>query len=81
MTETDREEFIKVANKKFKITLGSIEHTHPELVSNLWNPEQYIDETIKPEMLPISRDYALSLVDAFLIHKVLELATQVDMED
>jgi len=81
LTKADRDEFIKVANKKFKITLDSIEHSHPELVRNLWNPEQYIDETIKPEMLPIDRDYAISLVDAFLIHKVLELANHVDMQD
>jgi len=81
LTKADRDEFTKVANKKFKITLDSIEHSHPELVRNLWNPEQYIDETIKPEMLPIDRDYAISLVDAFLIHKVLELATYVDMQD
>ena len=42
---------------------------------------EYIDEVIKPEMLPIDRDYAISLVESFLIHKVLELANEVDMED
>ena len=74
----DRKEFIDVANRKFEDTLQSIEHGHPELVRKLWNPEQYIEEVIKPDMLPIDRDYALSLVEAFLIHNVLELATTVD---
>ena len=43
-------------------------------------PEQYIEEVIKPDMLPIDRDYALSLVEAFLIHKVIELATEADKQ-
>lgn len=76
----DHKEFIEVANIKFEVTLQSIEHEHPELVRELWNPEQYIEEVIKPDMLPIDRDYALSLVEAFLIHKVIELATEVDEE-
>ncbi|TDO83572.1 hypothetical protein EV143_1016 [Flavobacterium chryseum] len=80
LTEADLKEFIEVANKKFEDTLQSIEHTHPEIVRKLWSPEQYIEEVIKPDMLPIDRDYALSLVEAFLIHKVIELATEVDKE-
>lgn len=78
LAEKDHKEFIKVANWKFDDTLQSIEHTHPELVRKLWNPEQYIEEVIKPDMLPIDRDYALSLVEAFLIHKVIELAAEAD---
>lgn len=74
----DYKKFIDAANWKFEDTLQNIEHEHPELVRKLWNPEHYIEEVIKPDMLPIDRDYALSLVEAFLIHKVLELATTVD---
>lgn len=81
LAESDLKEFINVANKKFEDALQSIEHSHPELVRKLWNPEQYIEEVIKRDMLPIDRDYALSLVEAFLIHKVIELATTVDKED
>ena len=77
----DHKEFIEVANRKFEDTLQSIEHAHPELVRKLWNPEQYIEEVIKPDMLPIDRDYALSLVEAFLIHNVIDLATEVDKQD
>lgn len=81
LAESDLKEFINVANKKLEDTLQSIEHAHPELIRKLWNPEQYMEEVIKPDMLPIDRDYALSLVEAFLIHKVIELATEADEQD
>lgn len=77
----DQAEFIEVANWKFEDTLQSIEHEYPELVRKLWNPEKYIEEVIKTDMLPIDRNYALSLVEAFLINKVLELASLVDEQD
>ncbi|MNY13477.1 hypothetical protein D3C86_1466100 [compost metagenome] len=80
LAEKDHKKFIELANRKFENILQSIEHEHPELVRKLWNPEQYIEEVIKADMLPIDRDYALSLVEAFLIHKVIELATKVDEE-
>jgi hypothetical protein len=76
----DRKEFIEVANRIFEDILKSIEHAYPELVRKLWNPEQYIEQVIKPDMLPIDRDYALSLVEGFLVHKVIDLATEVDKE-
>ncbi len=78
--EKDHKEFIEVADRKFEDTLQSIEHAHPELVRKLWNPEQYIEEVIKADMLPIDRDYALSLVEAFIIHNVIDLATEADRE-
>ncbi|MDR7208769.1 hypothetical protein [Flavobacterium piscis] len=78
--EKDHKEFIEVADRKFEDTLQSIEHAHPELVRKLWNPEQYIEEVIKADMLPIDRDYALSLVEAFIIHNVIDLATEADKE-
>lgn len=42
------------------------------------DPKEYIDEVFKPDMLPIDRDYALSLVETFLIHHVISLATEAD---
>lgn len=80
LSESDRKEFIEIANKKFENILETIEPTHPELVRKLWNPGKYIDEVLKPDMLPIDRDYALSLIDAFLIHNVIDLATETDKE-
>ena len=77
----DRKEFIEAANRKFEDILQSIEPTHPELVSKLWNPDQYIKEVIKPDILPIDRNYALSLIEAFLVHNVIDLATEVDKQN
>lgn len=74
----DRMEFIEVANKVFENILQRVESKHPELVRKLWNPDQYIDEVLKPDMLPIDRDYALSLIEAFLIHNVIGLAREAD---
>lgn len=64
------------ANWKFEDLLQMMEPKHPELVRKLWNPEMYIDQVIKPDMLPINRDYALSLIEAFLVHHFIELDTE-----
>ena len=75
----DRKEFIEAANEKFEDLVQMMEPEHPELVRQLWNPEHYIDEYIlKQDMLPIDRDYALSLVDAFLVHHFMALDIQAD---
>lgn len=36
----------------------------------------YIQEVLKPDMLPTDRDYALSLVEAFLIHHFISIDTE-----
>ena len=36
----------------------------------LWNIDDYVNSLITEDMLPISEDYALSLIDAFLVHHV-----------
>ena len=75
----ERLEFIKTANVVFEKVLSRIEPKYPDLVRKLWDAENYIDETLlKPEMLPIDHDYALSLIDAFLVHHVIELAVETD---
>lgn len=76
----DQAEFIEVANKVFENALNRIEHDHPESVRKLWNPNQYIEDVLKPDMLPIDRDYALSLIEAFVVHRVINLATEADDE-
>lgn len=75
----DRQEFIEVANRKFEDILQMMEPRHPELIRKLWNPEQYIDEfLLTQDMLPIDRDYALSLVEAFLIHHFIDLDAEAE---
>lgn len=79
LTEENRKEFIDEANRSFDRIMKRIEPDNPELTRSLWNTERYIDEELlKPEMLPIDRDYALSLVDAFLVGYVIQLAAQAD---
>ncbi|MHB1178103.1 MAG: hypothetical protein ACYCZO_07195 [Daejeonella sp.] len=75
---TDRNAAIKVANEKFEDLLQMMEPRHPRLMRKLWNPEQYIDKVLKPDNLPIDRDYALSLIEAFLVHHFMELDTEAD---
>ena len=73
-----RKEAIEIANSKFEDIMQTIGPTYPELVRKLWNPDQYIDEVLEPDMLPIDRDYAFSLVESFLIHHVIGLAAEAD---
>lgn len=79
MTGEDRKEFIKTANFSFDRIIERIEPGNPELTRSLWDVERYIDEEFLPDdMLPIDRDYALSLVDSFLVGYVIQLAAQAD---
>lgn len=79
LTGADRIEFLEVANERFEDVLKTIEPGHPELVRKMWNAEKYIDEVLfKPDMLPIDRDDALNLVDAFLVGHTIQLAVEAD---
>lgn len=69
-----RSEFIRVANEKFDEILQRIEYEEPGVLHQIWNADEYIDNILfKEDMLPINKDYALSLIDALLIHHVLKL--------
>jgi hypothetical protein len=75
----NRDLFIKSANSVFETVMWRMEPGHPEIVRKNWNPEFYIDKVLlKDDMLPIDHDYALSLIDAALVHYVLELAVRAD---
>lgn len=77
----DREQFIETANHVFEAVLDRIEAENPDGVRTLWNAEHYIDNVLLTEdMLPLSRSYALSLIDAFLVHHVIDLAVQADQK-
>ncbi|GGH27400.1 hypothetical protein FAZ19_18950 [Sphingobacterium alkalisoli] len=79
LTEEDRQEFIEAANRSFDRIMKRIEPDNPELTRSLWDAERYIDEELlRPDMLPIDRDYALSLIEAFLVHHVIGLAVKAD---
>ena len=79
LANDDREEFIKAANQSFERVFSCIEPHNPELTRSLWNPEKYIDEDILTlDRLPIDRDYALSMIDAFMVGYVIQLAADAD---
>ena len=79
--EPDRAEFVKAANCVFERVLERIEARHPDGTRDLWDAGHYVDKLLlREDMLPISRDHALSLVDAFLVHHVVSLATQADQQ-
>lgn len=79
LSQEDRKEFIETANEAFERILERLEPLHPESTRKLWDPEHYIDHVLLPEhRLPISREYGLSLIDAVLVHHVLQLAVEAD---
>lgn len=66
-----RLEFIEAAKAAFERVMDRIEPEDPELTRALWDPAYYVDQhALEEGMLPIDRDYALSLFDAFLPHYV-----------
>lgn len=79
LADDDREEFIKAANQSFERVFSRIEPDNPELTRSLWDAEKFIDEDIlTPDRLPIDRDYALSMIDAFMVGYVIQLAAEAD---
>ncbi|MXV50280.1 hypothetical protein GS399_04795 [Pedobacter sp. HMF7647] len=81
LTGANRKKFIETANSAFERVIERVEPEHPELVRELWNPEEYIDVfALKPDILPVDRDYALSLIDTFMVHHVIALAVQTDID-
>jgi hypothetical protein len=83
LEEADRQEFIEASNHAFAIVLERIEPQNVEVTKALWEAGDYVDHhLLTPNMLPIDRDYALSLIDAFLLHYVIGLAVDADeLED
>ncbi|MCR8561059.1 hypothetical protein KXD93_25605 [Mucilaginibacter sp. BJC16-A38] len=76
----DRAAFVEAAEKVFETVFARLNPLHPELTRKLWNSEYYIDEVLlKQDMLPIDYDYVLSLIDASLVHHVIDLATDADL--
>ncbi|SIT77174.1 hypothetical protein SAMN05421665_0513 [Yoonia rosea] len=74
-----RAEAIEVANAAFERVFDGIEPNNPEMTRKLWNAEKHIDDDhFSPENLPIDSDYALSLIEAFMLSHVVGLATTAD---
>jgi len=79
LDENERAEFIKVANESFERVFDRIEPANPQLTRLLWDAEKFIDQEILTfDKLPIDRDYAISLVDAFIVGHVIQIAADAD---
>ncbi|MBY6113322.1 hypothetical protein KUW09_04715 [Mameliella alba] len=79
VSPADRVEAIEIANFTFEKVFDRIEPDNPTATRALWDAEDYVDNRWLDEgMLPIDRDAALSLIEAFLVHHVVDLAVQAD---
>lgn len=74
-----REEAIELANSTFEMVVRRIEPENPKKTRELWDAAEYVDHHhLNSDMLPIDSEYALSLIEAFLVHYVVDLAVQAD---
>ena len=74
-----RNEAIKLANSTFEMVMRRIEPDNPKDTRALWDAENYVDNHhLSADMLPIDSEYALSLIEAFLVHHVIDLALEAD---
>lgn len=74
-----RKEAIELANSSFEMVMRRIEPDNPVETRQLWDAAEYVDNHhLSPDMLPIDSEYALSLIEAFLVHYVIDLAVQAD---
>ena len=74
-----RGDFIEAADRVFEDIISRMQPNHPDIIRKLWNVEFYIDKVLlRLDMLPIDMEYALSMIDTFLAHDVLELVIQAD---
>lgn len=74
-----RAEAIDVANAAFERVFERIEPDNPKMTRKLWNAEMHVDEDhFSQENLPIDSEYALSLIEAFMLSHVVGLATTAD---
>lgn len=80
LSKSDRTEFIEAANSVFETVIWRIAPQNPEATRKLWDAEDYVENMLTDDMLPISKNYALSLIDAFLVHHVVGLAVEADKQ-
>lgn len=78
LCEVDARAFAECASASFERVLERIEAENPDATRALWNAEAYIDTVLTEDKLPISRDYALHLVEVSIVHHVVELAVEAD---
>ena len=79
VSDAYRKEAIDLANSTFEMVMQRIEPDNPKNTRALWSAEDYVDHHhLSEDMLPIDSEYALSLIEAVLVHHVVDLAVQAD---
>lgn len=79
--EDYRNRAIEIANEAFEMVFDRIEPENPEDTRALWDAAEYVDKHhLSPDMLPIDSEYALSLIEAFMLHHVIDLANVADYD-
>ncbi|MBL4829425.1 MAG: hypothetical protein JKY55_06020 [Aliivibrio sp.] len=74
-----RTEAIKLANSTFEEVIRRVEPDNPRMTRVFWDAADYVDNHhLSDDMLPIDSEYALSLIEAFLVHHVIGLAVKAD---
>lgn len=74
-----RKDAIDLANNTFEMVMRRIEPDNPEETLAPWDAAEYIDHRhLNADVLPIDNEYALSLIEAFLVYHVVDLAVQAD---
>ncbi|MBP2450078.1 hypothetical protein [Rhizobium leguminosarum] len=78
VTGDQRAALIEIANRVFEKVIDRIEPENESLTRKLWDPGHYIDNFFQDKKLPMKLDYADYLIDALLVHHVIDLAVQAD---
>ena len=74
-----RREAINLANTTFERVMRRMEPDNPKETRSLWDAAEYVDRHhLSADILPIDSEYALSVIEAFLVHYVIDLAVQAD---
>lgn len=76
-----RAALVEIANGVFEKVIDRIEPENEALTRKLWDPGDYVENHFFQDgMLPMTLDYADYLIDAFLVHHVIDLAVQADKQ-
>lgn len=75
-----RAALIEIANRVFEKVIDRIEPENESLTRELWDPGDYIDNFFQDKELPMTLDYADYLIDALLVHHIVDLAVQADRQ-
>ena len=74
-----RKEAIDLANSTFEMVMRRMEPDNPKETRALWDADDYVDNHhLRADMRPSDSEYALSLIEAFMVHHVLDLVMHAD---